>query len=73
MARAVARRPPLWATAARQCLVLARPGWGRRPPFLPVPDPEYVRFRWETQYGSNGEARPEDVIAYLEWCREMRR
>jgi hypothetical protein len=66
-------RPVLWATAARQVLRLARPRWWRRAPFLPLPDPEYLRFRFETQYGTGPGTRPEpaDVVAYLEWCREM--
>jgi len=66
----VAARPGLWATAARQAARLARPHWWRRAPFLPVPDRDYLRFRFETQYGS---ARPDphDLVTYLEWCRAM--
>jgi hypothetical protein len=69
----VLTRPALWATAARQVLRLARPQWWRRAPFLPLPDAEYLRFRFETQYGTEPGARPEpaDVVAYLEWCRAM--
>ncbi|MGH9283762.1 MAG: hypothetical protein ACRD0S_12610, partial [Acidimicrobiales bacterium] len=61
----------LWPTAARQTLVLARPGWWRRPPFLPRPDPAYLAFRLETMYGGAGPRSPvpADVVAYLEWCR----
>jgi hypothetical protein len=70
---ALGRRPSLWPTAARQARRLARPGWWRRPPFLPVPDPEYLRFRLETQYGSDGEPTAEDLVTYLEWCRDQRR
>jgi hypothetical protein len=67
---AVAARPSLWPVAARQARRLARAGWWRRPPFLPVPDPSYLAFRLETQYGA-ADARPEpaDVVAYLRWCR----
>lgn len=71
---AVARRPGLWATAARQLVVLARPGWWRRPPFLPRPDPAYLAFRMQTMYGDGGHrAAPADVVAYLKWCRSYRR
>jgi hypothetical protein len=70
---AVARRPGLWATAARQAGRLARPRWWGRPPFLPVPDRAYVRFRLETQYGGDPDPEPQDVITYLEWCRQMTR
>ena len=68
---AVVRRPDLWCTTLRQIGVLARPGWWRRPPFLPLPDRQYLRFRMITAYGGDGTATPEpsDVIAYLEWCR----
>ena len=74
-AGAVLRHPSLWATALRQVRVLARPGWWRRVPFLPVPDPAYLRFRLETAYGGAGDARPEahDLITYLQWVRSERR
>ncbi|MFN8035893.1 MAG: hypothetical protein U0V73_08170 [Acidimicrobiia bacterium] len=70
---AVLVRPRLWPTALVQAFRLARPAWWRRPPFLPLPDPAYLRFRLETQYGAAGRPRPGDVVAYLEWCRAMRR
>jgi hypothetical protein len=67
----VLRHPDLWGTALRQLRVLARPGWWRRAPFLPVPDPEYLRFRLLTAYGGDGTAAPDpsDLVAYLRWCR----
>lgn len=67
----VGRRPDLWATAVRQVRVLARPGWWRRAPFLPVPDRDYLRFRLLTAYGGDGTAEPtaDDLVAYLHWCR----
>jgi hypothetical protein len=66
----VAGRPALWPVAARQGFRLARPRWWRRPPFLPVPDREYLRFRFETQYG-RAPADARDLVTYLEWCRAM--
>ena len=72
-ARAVARRPALWGTALRQSVRLARPGWWRRRPFLPLPDPDYMSFRMVTAYGDPaGVPQPEDVITYLRWCRDYR-
>ena len=71
-ALAVLRRPGLWPTAMGQLLRLARPGWWHRPPFLPVPDPGYLRFRLETQYGSDRDPIPADVVTYLHWCRGFR-
>ena len=73
-ALAVALRPTLWATAARQTVRLARPGWWRHRPFLPLPAPAYLRFRMQTAYGDPA-ARPDpaDLLAYLHWCREYAR
>ncbi|HEY4375699.1 MAG TPA: hypothetical protein VGM93_01010 [Acidimicrobiales bacterium] len=69
---AVLWRPRLWPTAVGQARRLARPGWWRRPPFLPLPDPDYVRFRLQTAYGSGGTPAGEDLVAYLKWCREFK-
>jgi hypothetical protein len=69
----VATRPWLWAVALRQLTRLARPGWWRRAPFLPVPDAGYLAFRWSTAYGAGASPRPTDVLAYLHWCRGRER
>ena len=76
----VLARPSLWWTALHQAARLARRRWWARPPFLPIPDRGYLRFRLETQYGSpaatDGPARgvdPGDVLTYLRWCREQER
>ena len=73
-AAAVARHPSLWPTAVRQALVLAAPGWWRRRPFLPLPSPDYLRFRLQTAYGGDGDRAPEpdDLVTYLRWCRALR-
>jgi hypothetical protein len=72
---AVLVRPWLWATALVQVFRLAAPGWWRRRPFLPLPDPDYLAFRLQTMYGGPGPygAEAADVVAYLEWCRSYRR
>ncbi|MGQ0520600.1 MAG: hypothetical protein ACT4PX_05545 [Actinomycetota bacterium] len=73
-AGAVAARPHLWPTAVRQAALLAPPGWWRRRPFLPLPDPGYLAFRLETMYGGEAPApHAGDVVAYLRWCRSYRR
>lgn len=70
---AIAVRPALWAVALRQARVLARPGWWKVRPWLPVPDAQYVRFRSSTAYGDPGhDPEADDVIAYLRWCRSWR-
>ena len=68
---AVLVHPALWLTGAKQALVLARPGWWHRPPFLPLPAPDYLRFRLETAYGGLGDRpiEPSDLVAYLRWCK----
>jgi hypothetical protein len=65
----VLARPDLWWAAIRQALRLARPRWWASAPFLPVPDADYLRFRFETQYGSGGRPDPRDLVDYLVWCR----
>ncbi len=70
---AVVVRPRLWRTALTQVAVLARPGWWRRWPPLPAPDPAYLRFRLETAYGDPGaKMAAGDFLDYLAWCREGR-
>jgi len=67
---AVISHPSLWVTAIRQIRYLAPAGWWRRSPFLPLPDPAYLRFRLVTAYGGDGsDPRPGDLITYLHWCR----
>jgi hypothetical protein len=65
--------PTLYATALRTAARTARPGWWRRPPFLPMPDRAYVGFRLETQYGPRAVPSARDVVTYLEWCRDEQR
>jgi hypothetical protein len=74
-AAAVVRHPSLWWTGIRQALVLAEPGWWHRRPFLPLPAPDYLRFRLETVYGGAGDRplEPDDLIEYLRWCRHVPR
>ncbi len=66
-------RPSLWATGLRQVHRLAQPGWWRRRPFMPVPAPDYLRFRLETAYGGSGDQVPSagDLVTYLHWCRDL--
>ena len=73
-ARAVVGHPALWPTALVQLVRLATPGWWRRWPPLPRPDPSWLAFRMETQYGA-ADAVPDaaDVIAWLRWCRTLSR
>jgi hypothetical protein len=39
-----------------------------------MPNPYYLAFRLETMYGdSTRPPAPGDVVAYLQWCRMLRR
>jgi hypothetical protein len=70
--RAVLFRPELWWPAAGAVRRMARRGWWRRAPFLPVPGENYWRFRLVTAYGGDGQSEPltpSDVVAFLRWCR----
>lgn len=45
--------------------------WYRRPPFVPWPPREYVRWRMFTAYGDEDAVPPvEDVINFARWRRE---
>ena len=69
--RAVLPHPRLWASAIGALCRTARRGWWRRPPFLPLPGVEYIRFRMLTTYG-RADAAPtcDDIRLYLAWCRD---
>lgn len=70
---AIGRRPALWPVAIAQLRRLAAPGWWRRPPFLPLPPRDYLRFRALTMYGSADRAPgAADVVSYLTWCKAAR-
>jgi len=65
---AVLKRPRLWLTAVGAAFAFAPSDWWRRPPFLPVPDDEFIRWRTATAYGCDDAGLvTEDVVAYLEW------
>jgi hypothetical protein len=69
----LARRPALWSVAVRQLFQLAARDWWRRAPFLPLPAPDYLRFRLQTMYGGNDHApEPQDLVRWLAWCRSQK-
>jgi hypothetical protein len=81
VARAVLPRPRLWWAAAGALRRLARRGWWRRAPFLPLPGEAYWRFRVTTAYGGGAteerergapRLRAADVVSYLHWCQSSR-
>lgn len=66
---AVVGHPSLWRVAWQ----LVPPRWWRRWPPVPLPPAGYARFRTETMYGRGGTLEPDDLLAYLKWCRSMGR
>ena len=68
---AVLVRPWLWPTAVGAMVAMAPRGWWKRPPFLPIPDGEVVRWRVTTAYGQPDMAlESDDVLSYLRWRRQ---
>jgi hypothetical protein len=46
--------------------------WYRQAPFLPVPPPEYIRWRMYTAYGDEAAVPPvEDVVRFAKWRRKL--
>ncbi len=53
---------------------MRRRGWYREPPFLPLPPPEYVRWRMLTAYGDEKAVPPaDDVVRLARWRRDLLR
>jgi hypothetical protein len=66
--------PRLAVDLLRTAWAFRRRDWWRAAPFLPVPDPEYLRWRMYTAYGEENAVPPlEDVIAFARWRRETMR
>jgi hypothetical protein len=63
------RDPPLAAALIRVAWRFRRRRWLRRPPFLPVPDRTYLRWRMLTAYGdADAVPSPDDVTRYARWA-----
>jgi hypothetical protein len=46
--------------------------WWARPPFLPLPDRDYLRWRMYTAYGDRDATPPiGDVIRYARWAARI--
>lgn len=66
--------PRLAADLLRTAWAFRRRDWPRRPPFLPLPDRTYLRWRMYTAYGREDAVPPvEDVIGFARWRRETMR
>ncbi len=64
-------RPRLALDLLRTLWAFRRRGWWRKPPFLPLPDRTYLRWRMYTAYADEDAVPPiEDVIRFARWRRE---
>ncbi len=63
------RRPRIALDLARVGWRFRRRGWWHRPPWLPLPARDYVRWRLYTAYGDADIVPPaEDLIRYARWA-----
>jgi hypothetical protein len=63
--------PRLALDLLRTAWAFRRREWWRKPPFLPVPDRTYLRWRMYTAYADENAVPPaEDVIRFARWRRE---
>lgn len=69
----IARHPRVLVPIVGAGWRLRRRSWWRRPPFLPVPDPEYWNFRFVTAYAHSGRTpRPDEVVDAARWSMRQR-
>jgi hypothetical protein len=63
--------PRLGLDLLKTAWAFRRRGWWARPPYLPLPDREYLRWRMYTAYADEAAVPPaEDVIRFARWRRE---
>ena len=72
--RLALRRPGLLPDLAGAAWAFRARGWYRRPPFLPLPPVDYLRWRMETAFG-DPDAVPEDreFERFVRWASRSRR
>ena len=63
------RNPAVGVALVRVAWRFRHRAWYRRFPFLPLPAPEYVRWRMHTAYGRDDAVPPaSDLIRYARWA-----
>lgn len=66
--------PRLGLDLLRTAWAFRRRRWWATAPYLPVPDPVYLKWRMYTAYGDEDAVPPaEDVIRFARWRREVMR
>ena len=72
--RVAVRHPSLAWEAVRMAAATAAPGWFRKAPFVPRPEPGYLDWRMLTAYGRPDAIPTErEVEEFLRWRRVLRR
>jgi hypothetical protein len=67
-------RPALARDLIATAWAFRRREWFSRPPFLPLPDVDYLRWRMYTAYGDESAVPPaEDIIRFARWRRKLLR
>ena len=67
------RNPAVAIDLLRVAWRFRRRFWWRKPPFLPIPDATYVRWRMHTAYGDADTVPPAaDLIRYARWVGRQR-
>ncbi len=70
LALRAAVNPRLGLDLVRTAWSFRRRDWWKTPPFLPLPDRKYLRWRMETAYADPDAIPPvEDVIRFARWRR----
>jgi hypothetical protein len=63
--------PRLAVDLLRTAWAFRRRQWWARPPFLPLPDRTYLRWRMYTAYADENAVPPvDDVVRFARWRRE---
>jgi hypothetical protein len=63
--------PRLGVDLLRTAWAFRRRTWWSRPPFLPLPDGEYLRWRMYTAYADEAAVPPAvDVVRFAQWRRQ---
>ncbi len=63
--------PRLALDLLRTAWAFRRRTWWRQPPFLPLPDTTYLRWRMYTAYADENAVPPaDDVVRFARWRRE---
>jgi hypothetical protein len=66
-----ALNPRLGLDLLRTAWAFRRRSWWSHPPFLPVPDRTYLRWRMYTAYADENAVPPaDDVVRFARWRRE---